>query len=227
MTVAQILARHRHVLLDFDGPVCAVFGGELPAAEVARRLADVARLRGVQLPAHGTDDPFDVLHAAAETSPDDGASIEQALRDAEVRAVATAPMTRGARDALRALRSTGHTVTIVSNNSAAAVHAFLHAHDLDAVVEQVVGRSDPDPNLLKPHPHLVTLAINKLSAPPGECVLIGDSTTDITAARAAGTAAIAYASKPGKAHALAAHAPDAIIGAMAELITTAEQPSDL
>ena len=32
-----ILARTRHLLLDFDGPICSIFAG-LPAATVADRL---------------------------------------------------------------------------------------------------------------------------------------------------------------------------------------------
>jgi phosphoglycolate phosphatase-like HAD superfamily hydrolase len=213
VTLSQLLAERPVVLLDFDGPVCAVFGGELPAPEVAHRLAQAARRQGIPVPVDvdTTRDPFDVLHAAARISARGAAAVERALRDAEVRAVATAPVTAGLGEALTALRGSGHTVTIVSNNSDAAVRAFLAGHHLDDLIGHVVARTDPDPSLLKPNPHLVARAIAGNGATPGRCVLIGDSTTDVIAAHRAGAAAIAYANKPGKRAALSALAPDALI----------------
>jgi len=55
------------------------------------------------------------------------------------------------------------------------------------------------------------------AAAPSDAVLIGDSVTDIQAARAAGTAAIAYANKPGKDRALRSFDPDALITSMDEI----------
>ncbi|MEU7816570.1 HAD hydrolase-like protein [Pseudonocardia sp. NPDC049154] len=49
--------------------------------------------------------------------------------------------------------------------------------------------------------------------------LVGDSVTDIQAARAAGTAAIAFADKPGKDRALRSFEPDALITSMDENLT--------
>jgi phosphoglycolate phosphatase len=211
VTLAHLLAERPAVLLDFDGPVCSVFGGDLPTPEVARRLAESVRASGVRLPdaVEATGDPFDVLHAAARNSPDDAEHVERALRDAEVLAVSTAPVTPGLRHALAALLDSGHTVTIVINNSAAAVHAFVAAHDLGRFLRNVVARTEPDPTLLKPNPYLVERAIFASGPAPARSVLVGDSTTDVTAAHCAGAAAVAYANKPGKRAALAALAPAA------------------
>jgi beta-phosphoglucomutase-like phosphatase (HAD superfamily) len=227
MTLAAILAAHPHVLLDFDGPICAVFGGETPAPMVARQLVDEGRRRGLPLPADlaETGDPFDVLHAAAAISPDAARSIERALRDAEIRAVTTAPTTPGICDAIDALRSTGHTITVVSNNSDAAVRHFLARHDLTDAVPRVVARTESDPALLKPAPHLVTHAVHHGPVGPDCCVLIGDSTTDVLAARAAQTAIIAYANKPGKHATFAALHPDHIIDTIDQITRATARPS--
>lgn len=48
---------------------------------------------------------------------------------------------------------------------------------------------------MKPNPHLLTVALREAAASPSEVVLIGDSTTDIEAAHAAGTVSIAYANR--------------------------------
>lgn len=226
MTLAQLLAARPHVLLDFDGPVCAVFGGELPAPAVAQQLADEGRRRGLHLPTdvEASGDPFDVLHAAARLGEEPARIVELALRQAEVRAVESAPMTPGVRTALDALCSSGHAVTIVSNNSAAAVHHFLEAHALTDVIPTVVARTEPDPALLKPNAHLLALAIRQAARVSADCILIGDSVTDVIAARAAGTAVIAYANKPGKRDALRKTNPDAIIEALADVTRAAAHP---
>ncbi|MCE0765816.1 HAD hydrolase-like protein [Pseudonocardia kujensis] len=61
-------------------------------------------------------------------------------------------------------------------------------------------------------------ALDDLAAKPSEAVLVGDSITDIQAARAAGVAVIAYANKPGKERALGSFEPDALITSMIELV---------
>lgn len=226
MTLAQLLADRRHVLLDFDGPVCAVFGG-VPADHIARHYTAVLRAHGTPLPASidDSDDPFAILYAAAAVAPADIVFAERTLRDLELHAITTAPITPGAVDALIALRDSGHTVTIVSNNSSDTVHAFLTGHRLTALVREVVARTDPDPVLLKPNPHLLQAAITGLRAEPSACVLLGDSTTDITAAHAAGTAVIAYANKPGKHARFAPHRPDVVIDSMSDLAGVLQRQS--
>jgi HAD superfamily hydrolase (TIGR01662 family) len=227
VTLADLLAQRPVVLLDFDGPVCAVFGGEQSAPQVAQHLAALVRARGVDLPPEvvTTGDPFDILRAAATQGPRATVVADSALRDAEVRAVATAPMTPGLLKALAAFRDSGHTVTIVSNNSRAAVNAFLTTQAIRGYFAHISARSQPDPALLKPHPYLVRRAIEANRTDPTRCVLIGDSSSDITAARRAGTAVVAYANKPGKHDLLAAYRPDAVVGHLHDLVAAASLPN--
>jgi HAD superfamily hydrolase (TIGR01662 family) len=115
------------------------------------------------------------------------------------------------------LRAGGHTVTIVSNNSEQAIHAFIEGHALAEQIDGVVGRTRARAQDLKPEPYLLDRALEQLGAKPADAVLVGDSITDIQAARAAGTAAIAYANKPGKDRALRSFEPDALIKSMDEI----------
>lgn len=213
---AEVLAAVRHVLLDFDGPVCAVFGGTSDH-EVADLLRGV--LNDDQMPAEVaiSSDPFAVLRFAATLGPKRAAQVEQQLARLEVQAVASAPPTTGAREAVVALHDAGRSITIVSNNSTQAIMAYLQTHELTPWITGVVGRTDPSPGLLKPHPHLLGRAMHDRRAQPDECVLIGDSISDIAAAQTARTAVIAYANKAGKHHQFAALCADAIIDSMAEL----------
>jgi HAD superfamily hydrolase (TIGR01662 family) len=153
----------------------------------------------------------------------DLATAEQHLRDLENVAVATAPITPGLRDALGAFARRGQTVTIVSNNSSQAVRAFLAAHSLGSYVTTVCSREQPDPSLLKPSPFLLLRAMEKLNATPRECVMVGDSITDLHAAQAAGVDVIAYANKSGKAASFRPLAPRCIVDHMARF---AVEPGD-
>ncbi|MGH8896357.1 MAG: HAD family hydrolase [Egibacteraceae bacterium] len=55
-----------------------------------------------------------------------------------------------------------------------------------ATCQDTLGRTDPNPALLKPHPHLILQAVQALCADPATCTLIGDSVSDIEGGLAAG-----------------------------------------
>jgi beta-phosphoglucomutase-like phosphatase (HAD superfamily) len=112
---------------------------------------------------------------------------------------------------------TGRVVTVVSNNTPAAVRTFLVKHNLGRYVAFVAGRSDESPALMKPNPHLLIEASRAVHVPPNLSVLIGDSTSDIEAAHAAGASAIGYTNKPGKAEAFTELGVDAIVTDMREV----------
>lgn len=206
--LADLLVRRPHVLLDFDGPVCAVFGGTGDRAVADRLRADLP-----SAVAAGSD-PFDVLRHAATLGPGVLARVADELTRLEIDAVATATPTPGAVEAIRALRNAGHTVTIVSNNAAPAVAAYLDRHDLRGLVTGVSARTDPSPSLLTPGPHLLLHAVTALGTTPARCVLIGDSTTDVTAAQAAGTAVVGLADRPGKREQFRLLGANAVVDAM-------------
>ncbi|SDG02616.1 HAD family hydrolase [Pseudonocardia oroxyli] len=221
MTLAQLLEERRHVLLDFDGPVCAVFGirGSAHAADAVRRALGATAWREMgDDTASYSDDPFDVLrYAWVRLDRQKADAAERALTAYEIRAVAGLSLTEGVAEAIDSLRASEHTVTIVSNNSEQAIRAFIDAHALAEQIDGVVGRTRARAQDLKPEPFLLDRALEQLAAKPADAVLVGDSITDVQAARAAGTAAIAYANKPGKDRALRSFEPDALIKSMAEI----------
>ncbi|WP_432010222.1 HAD family hydrolase [Streptomyces cucumeris] len=196
----QTLTRASAVLFDFDGPVCDVFAG-LPAPRVAETLRRQAAVLGPALNAKlaETEDPMEVLRLTYEANSELGLQVERALTTAELEAVAVAgDPVAGAVEALEAAQAAGRRVAIVSNNSAECVHAFLTRHALNDHVREVVGRAADRPDLMKPHPHSLLRAAELLEVGPSECVLIGDSLTDIQAAHLASGTAIGYANKPNK-----------------------------
>jgi beta-phosphoglucomutase-like phosphatase (HAD superfamily) len=106
---------------------------------------------------------------------------------------------------------------VVSNNSARAVYSYLARHGLDDRISLVVARTNHDPALLKPSPHLITQAVHSLNADPGECTLVGDSVTDVQGAHVASVQSIGYANKPGKRERLTTAGAGAIVNSLADL----------
>jgi phosphoglycolate phosphatase len=202
----DLLQDVEHVMLDFDGPVCSVFGGD-PAPGVARRLRTFAQSQ-VELPEplRLTDDPLDFLELANGAADPFGRQIGAAVREAEVMAVKTATPTPGASDVLAAAKRSERALSIVSNNSTEAVAAYLADRGLIQYFEAVEARTGSGTGQMKPSPHLLTRALSGYASRHGgsaeqarrTSVFVGDSITDIRAAAAAGIVCIAYANKPGK-----------------------------
>jgi phosphoglycolate phosphatase len=214
--LSAIVTRTRYLLLDFDGPVCSIFAG-IPAPTIAEQLRKL--YPGDQIPdqVKNTGDPIEVFTQAAEISPDLAARVEAEMTALEVTAVATAKPTPYVHEVLAACRESGRTVAVVSNNSAQAVNAYLDRHGLSGGIALVVARTSHDPALLKPSPHLLEIAVEKLAADPAATAFVGDSLTDIEAARRAGIASIGYANKSGKQDRMTQLNAGAVITTMADL----------
>ncbi|WP_174546411.1 HAD family hydrolase [Nocardiopsis dassonvillei] len=214
----NVVRRCRAVLLDFDGPVCSAFAG-YPAPHVARDMLARSREAGMAISAEaGTEtDPMEVLRYLFEVAPARQPESERMLREAEVLSVKEAAPTPGAVDFMEACKETGRPLVVVSNNSPEAVAAFLEKHGLAKLVGGVFGRSRVSPELMKPHPHLLELALKELPASADDCLMVGDSVTDIEVAKAVGVPVVGYANRPGKAELFRSLGSDAVTEDMGEL----------
>lgn len=224
----DVLAETRNLLLDFDGPVCSVFAG-YPATIVADELRQLIAAHNIALPADilAESDPVQLLRIAAGLGDASLTSqLADALRDAEIVATDRAEPTPHLRDVLGSAIDTGRRLAIVSNNSTAAIDKYLNLHGLRTAFDRVVGRSDGmQPHLLKPSTHLVMLAIIRMDAESWRTTLVGDSATDIAAARAAGIRSIGYANSPAKRTALSD--ADVVIDSLRDLAAAMSQTPPL
>jgi phosphoglycolate phosphatase-like HAD superfamily hydrolase len=105
----------------------------------------------------------------------------------------------------------------VSNNSQAAILAYLDTHNLTDHVKAISARTPDNAHRLKPQPDLLLAALTQLDTKPEDAVFVGDSPSDIVAAHAATVTAIGYANKPGKHERLSDQDPTHIITAMDDL----------
>ncbi|MFC5666171.1 HAD family hydrolase [Kitasatospora misakiensis] len=213
--LADVLRPVKHVLLDFDGPVCSVFAG-LPAPEVARRLREGLLATGAQPPAgaEGQCDPLALLRLVSDARPDLTEIADAALAELETEAVRVARPTPGGESVLHACARSGRLISVVSNNAGAAIEAYLAEHGLSDYVVGIFGRAPGDPSSMKPNPRLLLEAIETVGAGQEHCVFIGDAARDVEAGNAAGVPTIGYANKPGKNLKLATAGAVAVVESM-------------
>ncbi|WP_027342410.1 HAD family hydrolase [Hamadaea tsunoensis] len=204
----------RALLFDFDGPVCSVFSA-LPDQVAADRVRAVLTGAGVELSVEvvRTKDPLAVLRFAA-TAGDEGLvrRADEALTLAEIEAVQLATPTPGAAEAVIAAARAGLPVAIVSNNSEAAILLHLIEADLDQYVTTIAGRPAGRPDLLKPDPYSLLRALAELHVLPFDAVMVGDTATDVEAARSAGVACIGLARNLERHARLRAAGADLVLG---------------
>jgi len=210
---------NRTLLLDFDGPVCSVFAG-MPAQGVATYLRQLAMNLGYEVgDLKPTTGPIEILHWAELQSYELTVTMEEALGRVERTAVRSATMTDDATDVIHTAKREGRAVAIVSNNSPGAIQEYLALHGLIDEIDVIVGRPWARPADMKPSPAPIAEAARELGVPTEACVLVGDATTDIEAAHAAGAVAIGFANKPGKASQLKNAGADQVVNNMSEIVS--------
>lgn len=223
-SVGRLIAEAGALLLDFDGPICGVYA-TVPDHVAADQVRAVLERAGMTLPVSvkSTSDPLEVLQHAAGV--EDRVLIEQAddaLIRAELVAIEGAEPTPGAHETIVAAAEAGVPVAIVSNNSTPAIEAYLTRHELTDYVRAIIGRVYGRPDLMKPNPHPLTVAAAELGTRADACLLVGDSTTDMIAAHAAGVRSIGFANRPAKDEALSQAGADAVVGRNGMLVIATE-----
>lgn len=189
-TLDDILRQARHLLIDFEGPLCSLYPHSPTLA--ADRLRALLTAEGIQLPdlIAETTDPLAVVVHAANVRPDLARQAEAELTSIELSAVPAAQPTGHAHDVISSARESGRGVTIISTCSAAAVNAYLTRVSLTELVDLVVARTGniPAPEYLA----LIQQAFSELDAEPSTCAIVADSVLVLQSALTSGSAAIAY-----------------------------------
>ena len=102
-------------------------------------------------------------------------------------------------------------VAIVSNNSEAAVRVFLDRFEWSRDIKTLACRTPAKVARMKPDPYLVVEATSLLNMTPAECVLVGDSVSDVQAGHAAGVPVIGLAKTPSRGAELDAAGASALL----------------
>jgi HAD superfamily hydrolase (TIGR01509 family) len=211
VALAELVASTGPILLDFDGPVTQLLPPPLNS-EVARVARQCLLDAGVVLPSEvaTTTDHIAILRCAGRVGGEAQARVEAVCIAAEVGAARLSSPTPGIVDVLEAAKRVNRPVSVVSNNHRDAIEVFLGVHGLLSYVHSIFGRVDGSPELMKPDPHVLKLAIRLLDSSPERCLFIGDSVSDVEAGHAAGVNVLGFGKTPKRTGELVAAGADAV-----------------
>ncbi|MFG2354226.1 HAD family hydrolase [Streptomyces sp. NPDC048521] len=186
------------MLWDFDGPICRLFAGH-KAERVAAELVEWLELQGLRGlltdPERETLDPQVVLRAVGRRHPgsDLVAELEERLTQEELRAAASALPTAYADPLIRTWTAVGARLAVTTNNSPRVARTYLETRGLTGCfAPHLYGRTQ-QLHHLKPDPHCLNRALSAMGAAPAAALMIGDSASDLDAAREAGVPFLGYA----------------------------------
>ncbi|MFI2203641.1 HAD family hydrolase [Streptomyces sp. NPDC020192] len=218
----ELITPARFVLWDFDGPLCRLFAG-LRAEQVVAGLVEWLERRGL----HGllTDsereapDPEAVLRAVGRRQPgsDLVAELEERLTQEELRAVAFALPTSYADPLIRTWTAVGVRMAVTTGNSPHTVRAYLESRGLvDCFSPHIYGRT-----------HRLDRALTGMTAPPSRTLMIGDTVSDLEAAREAGVPFLGCARHEGRERSLRAAGAELVVSSLEPLLMLLRSPERL
>ncbi|WP_308408094.1 HAD family hydrolase [Streptomyces mayonensis] len=212
----ELVVGARVVLWDFDGPICRLFAG-YSADRVAGELVDWLEGQGLKglltREEQVHPDPHVLLGAVNRRRhrSDLVADFEERLTREELRAVATAWPTAYADALIRTWSALGVGLAVTTNNAPRVVGEYLAGrHLLDCFAPHIYGRTR-DLHLLKPDPYCLNRALSAMGVAPDRALMVGDSPSDLTAARRAGVPFLGYAGGEQKAKALRQAGADTVV----------------
>ncbi|MFC8571336.1 HAD family hydrolase [Streptomyces sp. NPDC057245] len=212
----ELVVGARVVLWDFDGPICRLFAG-YSADRVAGELVDWLEGQGLKglltREEQVHPDPHVLLGAVNRRRhrSDLVADFEERLTREELRAVATAWPTAYADALIRTWSALGVGLAVTTNNAPRVVGEYLAGrHLLDCFAPHIYGRTR-DLHLLKPDPYCLNRALSATGVAPDRALMVGDSPSDLTAARRAGVPFLGYAGGEQKAKALRQAGADTVV----------------
>ncbi|MEU3950162.1 HAD-IA family hydrolase [Streptomyces sp. NPDC029526] len=225
----DLVASARVVLWDFDGPVCRLFAGH-PAERVAGDLASWLDARGLQNLLTATEraslDPHVMVRAVDGRRPgsDLVVELEERLTQEELRAVSTALPTPYADPLIRTWTAMGARLAITTNNSPRVARDYLTSRRLaHCFAPHIYGRTR-ELHRLKPDPHCIDRALSALGADPATALMVGDTPSDLSAARAAAVPFLGYARNEAKHAALREAGARVVVDSLEKVLEVLRPP---
>ncbi len=122
---------------------------------------------------------------------------------------------------LKQLRAMKLKTAIVSRRRRRIIEEELDKFTIRPYIDSIVSREDV--TQMKPAPHGVTLAAERLQVPIAQCVMVGDSPNDLKAGKTAGTMTVAVLTGPYDIETIREAQPDIIVDQVAELVAVLEK----
>ncbi|SDL09634.1 HAD family hydrolase [Streptomyces indicus] len=216
--VRNVITGKRAVLFDFDGPICRLFAGH-PASDVTRHLLGWLAQHGgpgAVDPAWKSDDPHALLREVDRTHTDRALieRLEDELTQQELKATGSAYPTPYVDRLIQTWSATGVGLAVTTNNSPLAVERYLTARRLRQCFTGGIHGRTHEVHHLKPDPSCLHRALDSLQVPPSAALMIGDTSADLHAARAAGVAFLGYGRDPHRQSRLHTAGADLVVDSL-------------
>lgn len=133
------------------------------------------------------------------------------------------PLLPGVKEVLETLSARGLKLGVATGRTtpAKAVKAWLEGLGIDRHLEAIVTSADVVAR--KPAPDCIVECARRLGVPAEECLVVGDSTADIAAAKAAGAGVVAVLTGVAGKKVLSAHEPLAVLEGLSELVSLLDE----
>lgn len=222
------------VLLDFDGPVCDLFG-DVPTAHIAEEIKVMARLEwgALDRKVEDCDDSHGILQRLRDMLDGEAPAVRSRVplglantivTGHEYAAVNSAVQAPDVENLLDALLDLGKRLVIVSNNAEEPVWHYLKHAGLESKFFAVHGRDPGEPRRMKPDPDVVLRALKDLDGlDPSRALLVGDQLTDLRAAKSAGVRFLGYTQDRKRRQQMRRNKADGVVSSHAPVIAAARE----
>jgi len=185
------------IIFDLDG---TLIDSKIDYEKMSTTIADILRIHGYRGPLEDRRAVYRVIRGGEKELIENGLTgpplkealrrIEDAMNQVELEALPTNTLRPNAADTIRALYVAGLKLGIATRSHREYTDRSLEALSLTQYFTSVVARDDtPTP---KPHPGHLLQAISQLGSEKTRTLYVGDTTTDLETAEAAGVAFIGY-----------------------------------
>ena len=215
------------IVFDLDG---TLIDSNINYEKMGAMIADILRDHGYRGPLEDRRAVYRVIRGGEKELIENGLTgpplkealhrIEDAMNQVELEALPTNTLRPNAADTIRALHMAGLKLGIATRSHREYTDRSLEALNLTQYFTSVVARDDtPTP---KPHPGHLLQAISQLGSEKTHTLYVGDTTTDLETAEAAGVAFIGYWRDPQWAQRLLDAGCTTIVKDLKELVALVE-----
>ena len=185
------------VVFDLDG---TLMNSKIDYGKMGNKIRELLTSRGLPEPLEDRRKVYQVIRGGAATLREYGlpeasleatmAEMETIMNDIELEALVAMELKPFAREVVAELHAAGLGLGVATRSHREYTLRGLKKHDMLRFFHQVVARDDvPYP---KPDPRHLLYAIRLLGVEPGDTLFIGDTTTDLQTADAAGVEFVGY-----------------------------------
>jgi pyrophosphatase PpaX len=175
---------YRAALFDFDGTLTPSLPLWVQSFRAALATFNITQLSDAQIVA--TFFHRDWFEVADELKISSGQAFEQEIHRCLRVSFKQAELFPEVNTLLHACRARGMQIALVTSAPRLIIDDVLPRLEIDEHFDCIVAADDV--KNFKPHPEPIHQALSKLERQPSEAIMIGDSTVDILAGKAAGTA---------------------------------------